>query len=441
MTGRVRRLLESVQCRRLTRRVAVAFAGSVCAILVCQAPLASHGRLRLAKAYSIPVPSESQVVLEDVSPGGLALLNSTGGFLVGYGGANSWNTQHPKLLLYDTAARRIGREVPLDAWVKELSASEAFRAGPFRFTNSGGDIVGVLGRWLVAMSAQSRDVFYKRPLSPNLPELRPSAARAWAPVRATIAANPSGQSVAVASGAGTRDRIDIYGADLKTQLTGWGVERDVQSMSWSPDGKTLAVLYSGVLGKDGKYVEWWPKNAVMDAQPNVQILDAQTGRKVVGFNSGYAESKIEFSHDGRAVYAITEGRCGECESENRDLIQVFSALDGHPLETFHVPRTGVRSTFQLSPDGRLLVANASSAWKLLGIMGEAGWTKANGRFVVMDAQTGQVLFRRRERTWNSGAPFVFAFSPDGRLLFVDNNCNNVCPGGERVDVYSVEGSP
>ncbi len=60
------------------------------------------------------------------------------------------------------------------------------------------------------------------------------------------------------------------------------------------------------------------------------------------------------------------------------------------------------------------------------------------RVVLLDAKTGDLLFEHHERSegdlWD---PLGLAFSPDGRLLFVN------FPGGEkypyqRIEVYSID---
>jgi hypothetical protein len=168
----------------------------------------------------------------------------------------------------------------------------------------------------------------------------------------------------------------------------------------------------------------------------VEIFEARTGHKLVEFNSGDVQARIEFCRNEKEIYAIPPRLCAECKDVKRDAIRVFSLRDGRLARTFQVSGTGVRDEFQLSPDGQFLVANASSAWMFLGFMIEASWTKADGRFVLMNAQSGQILSRHHERTWNSGASYKFGFSSDGELLFADPNCNFKCPDGERVEVYA-----
>lgn len=399
--------------------------------------LLARESVRLQFLYSIRVPQEHQAVLEDVSAKGLVLLNATGDMF-----SDLSDFRHPKLLLWNPSSRTMPSEIPLPECVKRRvvagAVSQRGRLGPFRFVADGSLIVGIQNPWLFLIDTENKaEVAHVMP-SPALPSAVSTSAIGSR--KAILTVSPRRRRVAVVLNNRTQPHLFMYRADLRGQATSWQLGGSVQDLSWSPDGKALAVLYSGVRDPQGNYISRWDRKPGLRTLPNVEILDARTGRSLLEFNTGDVGAKVEFSRDGKGLYVIPEGLCAECKDVKRDALLVFSASDGRLERTFRVAGTGVRDSFELSPDGQLLAASASSAWKLLGFTAEASWTKSDGRFVLMDAEDGQILFKHHERTWNRGAPFRFAFSPDGELLFADPDCNLHCPGGERVEVYSIEKS-
>lgn len=99
----------------------------------------------------------------------------------------------------------------------------------------------------------------------------------------------------------------------------------------------------------------------------------------------------------------------------------------------------MRNNFVSSPDGKLIVADASTdTWSLFSE--NTNRRSKEARFILLDVTTGKVVFQHEEQSagmvW---APMRFAFSPDGRLLFVDPNYNYW--DAEHVDIYAIENSP
>lgn len=384
--------------------------------------------------YSIPVPEEHQVVLEDVSAQGILLLNATGDMY-----SDLSDFRDPKLLLWDSGSRKMSAEITLPECIKRRATigavSQRGRLGPFRFVGDGRLIVGIQNPWLFLV-----DIRKKAEVSQHLVVLPSLFSDSEAGTRRPIlAVSPHRHRIAVVLNNRSRPYLFVYPADLRGQVTSWQLETSVQSVCWSGDGKSLAVLYSGARNLRGNYISGGSKKLGSNILPNVEIFDARTGKNLLKFSTGDAAAEAQFGRDGAGteLYAIPPGTCAGCKNAKQDAILVFSVANGRLKRTFRVAGTGVRDSFELSPDGQLLAANASSAWMLFGFMAEASWTKSDGRFVLMNAHDGQVLFKHHERTWNRGAPFRFGFSFDGALLFADPNCNLVCPHGERVDVYSV----
>ncbi len=379
--------------------------------------------------YSIPVPEEHQAVLEDASESGLVLLNATGDAY-----SDLADFRRPRLLLWDSRSRKMAAEISLPECVKRRAVvgtvSQRGRLGPFRFVGDGTLIVGIQNPWLFLIDIRSKAEVFQL-----LPSLAPAASSATSGTRKPIlAVGPYRHRVAVVLNSTSRPRLFLYQADLQGQISSWRLGASVQNISWSPSGKELAVLYSGVRDLQGNYISLGSGKTKPRTLPNVAIFAVRTGKKLLEFDTGDAGARLEFSRNGRDLYTIPTAL------SKRDTILAFSVTDGRLDKTLRVPRWGARDSFELSPNGQVIAANSSSAWKLLGFMEEGGWTKSDGRFVLMDAQDGRILFKHQERTWNRGAPFKFTFSPNGKLLFADPDCNLLCPGGEVVQVYSVAGT-
>jgi hypothetical protein len=385
--------------------------------------------------YSIPIPEEHQTVLEDVSEGGLILLNATGD---AYSDLSDF--RRPRLVLWDSGSRRRAAEIPLAECIKRRRAigtvSQRGRLGPFRFVGDGTLIVGIQNPWLFLIDIRTKTEVFQR-----LPSLPPAASAAVTGTRRPVlAVGPRRRRVAVVLNDASRPHLSVYQADLRGQVMSWQLATSVQDVSWSPDGNELAVLYAGVRDLHGNYISHGSGRPSVRTLPNIAIFDARTSKRLLELNAGEAVAELEFSRNGKDIYTIPAGLCPACKDVKRDAIRAFSATNGRLEKTFRVPGSGVRDSLDLSPNGRLIAANASSAWTLLGFMAEGSWTRSDGRFVLMDAHDGRIVFKHQERMWNRGAPFKFAFSPSGGLLFADPDCNLVCPGGEVVQVYSVGGT-
>jgi len=251
-----------------------------------------------------------------------------------------------------------------------------------------------------------------------------------------LAIDPQNGSVAAVYNVGKDTHLYIYDSDLKRQIASWQLPRMVKDLCWSPDGKKLAVLFHGRFDENRK--ERLVDNHFTDTlqEPDVWIMDPSSGVPLVKFRTGTAQDQIAFSKDGSLVYVINDYMYYS-SSEHQGAIRAFSAASGVLAQTITAGPKGVRSAFCLSPDGGLIAADASTnpprGLDLELIPGEK-----KSRVVLLDAKTGHLLFEHHEETYGDvWDPLGLAFSPDGRLLFVDFPRSNKSPY-QRIEVYSIE---
>jgi WD40 repeat protein len=255
-----------------------------------------------------------------------------------------------------------------------------------------------------------------------------------------MAVNPAKGLVAAGFNVGIRPRIFLYNADLKGPKI-LELSQFVQDVCWSPDGRRLAVLYSGEIDGKGKFVGNDPHFRPLGI-PDVEIFDPASGERQLRFFSGDREAKVAFSPDGTRLYTIS---LRDKAFNQKGAVRIFSASSGTLLKTITSSRYYLHNNFAVSPDGRFIAADASTKPPYLPLLlnvlrnGERGLYNKTARFVLLDAKTGKVRFEYHEVA--PGPPggmgsMVFAFTPDGHRLLVDPNLEG-CGFGERVDVYSL----
>ncbi len=391
-------------------------------------------------------------LLEDMSADGLLLTNrSTGDPLVV---TNRSTTEaeihrpllHPYLSLWDIARRKEVEGIPFDLPELPERAAGRFRdhlPRPFKFLPGSTRVIGLQEPYLVLIDLQKKAVVRHVLASDDLLDPRSPYLRVTQYVEfkyTMFAINPQDGSIAAASNLGAEPRVFLFGPDLQGPIRSWSLPRYAQDLCWSPDGKRLAVLYSGLFNQK--------KELVVDLQylrrrdflasvrlPDVSIFDPLTGQELLKFSTNDIDAKIRFNLDGSLIYCVSSTESGEPWKKHS--IRAFSASTGSLMQTITAPGSGVRNNFALSPDGRFIVADASREVPHPFFTEGSGWQKIGG-FVLFDAKTGDLLFENDKKmageTWD---PMRFAFSPDGRLLFVDPNYSG-WRGGEQIDVYSLE---
>jgi len=394
-------------------------------LMILCAPLSLAGtgqsRRNAAVEYigSVAVPSDLQgVVPEDVDAQGRLLVL----------GFPKSLTAEPALLLWNIQEHAFDTRIALTGLRGAV--------GPFGFVDQTGDVVGLEGRRVILVHLHTHSVEVAAEV--------PAATSKRSPfsfVRASFLAIDKRHHKFAAffnNEAAKKPEVFLYNARSSSPFLSWRFPRFVQGAAWSPDGKKLAVLYSGLCNANLNFYNENGKGR-LPTLADIAVFDARTGHLDFSFFSGQPEAQIAYSLDGKLLYCIASNdpsRVSLFPHHGRDAIRVFSAADGKLVRTIRVPHTGVRSWFALSPDGKLIAADATT---------NATWVPHDPppiavRFVLLDVGTGKKLFEHEE-TWGGGdaTATVLMFSPDGQTLIADPNAN--ATGEGPVQIYKLLGAP
>jgi WD40 repeat protein len=260
------------------------------------------------------------------------------------------------------------------------------------------------------------------------------------PVPMIASVSPDKGVVAVASNIGSSPKMFIYKSDLTGEIGSWALPRYAEGIAWSLDGSQLAVLYDGKFDGKGKYVgefpQWMPVRL-----SDVEIFEVANGTKVVSFFTGGPEAEIAFNPDGQLIYAISE--TSNVTSLQKDALRVFSSRTGKLVRVIASNGPRLHDDFALSPDGRFIAADASTArWHPFFTEPTPEIFGNVARVVVLNGTTGKVIFSHIRRT-GVAFPLNPIFTPDGRLLIVQYGPDRSAKGNQRdlahVVAYSLAG--
>ena len=160
-----------------------------------------------------------------------------------------------------------------------------------------------------------------------------------------LAVNPANGLVAAPYNMRSGPRIFLYTAGLNKLVRTFELSQLVQDICWSPDGKRLAVLYSGEIDPKGRYVGDDPHFHPLGI-PDVEVLDPQSGERQLRFFSGDREVKISFSPDGTRLCTIS---VRDQYFSEKGAIRIFSASSGESLRQSPPAGTTFTTTLHYRP--------------------------------------------------------------------------------------------
>lgn len=233
------------------------------------------------------------------------------------------------------------------------------------------------------------------------------------PSLTVVAVDSKDGRVAVAYNTLKNPQILVFSRDLRTRVAGWKALKYVQGLFWSPDGKRLGVLYYNTYEPSyNQRGEWTNRNpeVALAGVPDVSVFDVSSGKELLTFATGGFEAKAAFSPDGKLIYVIAHSRVFRQYTRGgdwtKDTLRAFSSTTGKLVRAFKVKGTGVRNNFAVSPDGHFIAAECNKDvhsplyYNLLTLltMREDLSDDVNAGFVILDAASGSVIFRKTVRT-------------------------------------------
>ena len=273
----------------------------------------------------------------------------------------------------------------------------------------------------------------------------------------SISMSPDGQMIASASITNDKNLIKIWSLDgrlLKTIRNENGSINQIQSISFSPDGKTIASLSMGTVklwGINGQEIEIFKPPAVTSGaedsvifSPNGEWLAVASGSNSVNLWNIERKELINFEGHGNTVVSTSfspdsqtlasadingkiklwniEGRKSETVqaynsvfSPDGQIMAAISNKDGKTVQIFKINGSAINNfrnhqdvdiitALNISPDGKTLV-----------------YANINGTITKINLQDGRLLATLK----NSNQVISLTFSPDSKLLVSNSNDHTI----------------
>jgi hypothetical protein len=429
-------MLEDMRLRRLAPAVLIAAMSVFPAVRGCRARNVDD--VQVKAAGSISLGKSDLLTLQDVDDRDRVLVidnNVSDGTKRGPGVLSA----RPILLVWDLARREFTYRLSLNLTVPQGTAlakvwPSIFEIEPqqFRFL-ANGDVVGTVGCYVVRLDLAKGKAHWVLPSLDACDAHPPYFASRNVTSRAEILSmNRRREEIAVGVNVGNWPRLFVFGPTGDKPIASWKLDRPITSLAWSPDGSRLAALYNSRFDANLKY--FWKLE--YSQLPNLAVFDVPSGKQEFSVFTGEPENQVAFSADGSRLYCIAQHLNWGLLGGTGKGIKVFDAPNGKKVGNFKGGAHGARQSFSLSPNGKLIVADASTqpfSW-------EGATNYKIGRFVILDSTNGLVVFAQSGRTMGGLAgslPFEFAFTADGKTLLVDPWTYFGIPGSFAIDIYSV----
>jgi WD40 repeat protein len=224
--------------------------------------------------------------------------------------------------------------------------------------------------------------------------------------------------------------IGIYDVRTGKRLFLLPEEYGIESITWSPDGKTLTTSTGGTsvklwnsetgelrgeLPTEGGSTAWSPSGklfATGSRDGQIQIFDVETGREQTNWETNGAVRRLVFSPDGKTLAAGVTSQGGAEFTDSS--VQLFEVATGKARRSFATQ--SVLCDMHWTPDSSGIAASSNPNPN----------RRINGQLRIWDAATGDERIAIDDRCGIDS----FTFSPDGTSIAAHN--------GMRVRVWNVK---
>ena len=331
----------------------------------------------------------------------------------------SSNTLQLELVLRNPYTGLVLRKLVPEGW--NFSRRNPQRAscddsrGLFRIVNHGRLILGLECPWLVVFDIETGALIRRELPRPNLLERTDSLeAVPYPPKPIALAIDSVRGRLAAAYNVGPAPSLFIYTVDLKSELRFWPLKRFVQDVSWSRDGKHLAILYSGLYDENRQFIGWGRK-PTKPGTFNLEIIDVKTGTVVArAFTGDAQEGQVLFDPESNFLYAIAADRLSDSEPQDTG-IRVVDWKTGKLVRVLRKPGLSLHGEFAMSADGRWIAANASTDLAHLPLV-ESDAFGNYSRIVALSSATGEMLLQKSRKTSMARDPALL-FADESNILF------------------------